>query len=70
MDRQLNAGLNVGRTALREIAELGGLRLDLDALSEDAMRPHYPFEEADGHGQSGRRGRDGEGPWTKGRESD
>jgi IS605 OrfB family transposase len=25
MDRQLNAGLNVGRTALREIPELGGL---------------------------------------------
>ncbi len=58
MDRQLNAGLNVGRTALREIAELGGLRLDLDALSDDAMRPRYPFEESDGHGRSGRKGRD------------
>jgi len=62
MDRQLNAGLNVGRTALREIPELGGLRLDLDALSDDAMRPRYPFEESDGHGRSGGRGRDSKGP--------
>jgi len=62
MDRQLNAGLNVGRTALREIAELGGLRLDLDALSDDAMKPRYPFEESGGHGRSGGRGRDSKGP--------
>ncbi|MCI4347954.1 MAG: zinc ribbon domain-containing protein, partial [Thermoplasmata archaeon] len=68
MDRQLNAGLNVGRTALREIAELGGLRLDLDALSHDAMRPRYPFAEADGHGRSGRRGRDCKGAPPKGGE--
>ncbi|MGA7861422.1 MAG: transposase [Thermoplasmata archaeon] len=61
MDRQLNAGLNVGRTALREIAELGGLRLDLDALSHDVMRPRYPFEESGGHGRSGGKGRDGQG---------
>jgi putative transposase len=68
MDRQLNAGLNVGRTALREVAELGGLRLDLDALSEDAMRPRYPFEESDGHGRSGGRGREGRGLPPKGGE--
>ncbi|MCI4352977.1 MAG: zinc ribbon domain-containing protein [Thermoplasmata archaeon] len=66
MDRQLNAGLNVGRTALRDVAELGGLRLDLDALSHDAMRPRYPFAEADGHGRSGRRGRDRKGAPPKG----
>ena len=66
MDRQLNAGLNVGRTALREIAELGGLRLDLDALSHDARRPRYPFEKSDGHGRSGRRGRDPKGAPPKG----
>ena len=60
LDRQLNAGVNVGRTALRAIAELGGLRLDLDALSDDAMRPRYPFEKSKGHGRSGRRGRDSE----------
>lgn len=58
MDRQLNAGLNVGRTVLREQAELGGLRLSLDALSKDAVRPLYPFEKSNGHGRSGRRGRD------------
>jgi IS605 OrfB family transposase len=67
MDRQLNAGLNVGRTALREIPELGGLRLDLDALSRDAMRPRYPFEASDGHGRSGWRGRDSKNPSSKGR---
>jgi len=43
IDRQLNAGANVGRIALRETAELGGLKLDLDALAEDAMKPPYPF---------------------------
>jgi putative transposase len=58
IDRQLNAGLNVGRTALREIPELGGLRLDLDALSNDTMKPRYPFEESDGHGRSGWKGRE------------
>jgi IS605 OrfB family transposase len=66
MDRQLNAGLNVGRTALREIPELGGLQLDLDALSNDAMMPLYPFEESDGHGRSGGRGRESEGSSPKG----
>jgi IS605 OrfB family transposase len=44
LDRQLNAGTNVGRIALRETPELGGLKLDLDALAKDAMRPHYPFQ--------------------------
>ncbi len=44
LDRQLNAGANVGRIALRETAELGGLKLDLDALSDDAVRPRYPFQ--------------------------
>jgi IS605 OrfB family transposase len=44
LDRQLNAGANVGRIALREAVELGGLQLDLDALAHDAMRPHYPFQ--------------------------
>jgi IS605 OrfB family transposase len=41
-DRQLNAGLNIGLTALRGTAGLGGLRLDPDALSEDGVRPLYP----------------------------
>ena len=43
LDRQLNAGANVGRIALRETAELGGLALDLDALAQDAVTPRYPF---------------------------
>jgi len=41
LDRQLNAGLNLGLTVLRRTAGLGGLRLDPDALSEDAVRPLY-----------------------------
>ena len=42
MDRQFNAGVNIGRTVLREYSrELGGLRLSPDALLEDAMRPLY-----------------------------
>jgi IS605 OrfB family transposase len=57
-DRQLNAGANVARTVLRETAELGGLRLDLDALSNDTMRPLYPVEKSIGQGRSGGRGRD------------
>ncbi len=44
LDRPLNAGANVGKIALRETAELGGLELDLDALSHDAVRPRYPFQ--------------------------
>jgi transposase len=58
LDRQLNAGVNVGRTALRETVELGGLRLGLDALSEDAMRPRYPFDGVNG-ARAERREREG-----------
>ena len=43
-DRQLNAGVNIRRAGLREHAELGGLRLDPDALSEDAVKLLYPTE--------------------------
>jgi IS605 OrfB family transposase len=44
LDRQLNAGVNLGLTVLRRGsgAGLGGLRLDPDALSEDVVRPLYP----------------------------
>jgi IS605 OrfB family transposase len=42
LDRQLNAGVNLGVTALRRTAGLGGLRLDPDALPRDAMRLLYP----------------------------
>ncbi|HEV2520717.1 MAG TPA: hypothetical protein VGX00_08940, partial [Thermoplasmata archaeon] len=58
LDRQLNAGANVGRIALRETAELGGLKLDLDALAKDAMRPRYPFQEV-GRARAERRVREG-----------
>ncbi len=58
MDRQLNPGVNVGRTVLREAAELGGLRLDLDALLEDARSPRYPFDYV-GRAREERRGREG-----------
>ncbi len=39
LDRQLNAGLNLGLTVLRTTAGLGGLRLDPDALPQDVVRP-------------------------------
>jgi putative transposase len=39
LDRQLNAGVNLGLAALRRTAGLGGLRLDLDALPKDVVRP-------------------------------
>jgi putative transposase len=42
LDRQLNAGVNLGVTALRRTAGLGGLRLDPDALPQDVVRPLYP----------------------------
>jgi IS605 OrfB family transposase len=42
MDRQLNAGVNLGATVLREHAELGGLRLAPDALLDEVVRPLYP----------------------------
>ncbi len=41
LDRQLNAGANIARTVLAETRELGGLRVDLDALLEDVVRPLY-----------------------------
>jgi putative transposase len=43
LDRQLNAGVNLGVTALRRTAGLGGLRLDPDALLKDVVRPLYPM---------------------------
>lgn len=69
MDRQLNAGVNIAQTVLRDYGrtELGGLRLDLDALSDDTMRPRYPFEKSRGQGRSGGRGRDKAGPPVDGR---
>jgi putative transposase len=42
LDRQLNAGINLGMSALRRTAGLGGLRLDPDALLKDVVRPFYP----------------------------
>ncbi|MCI4342868.1 MAG: zinc ribbon domain-containing protein [Thermoplasmata archaeon] len=41
LDRQLNAGLNLGIAALRRTAELGGLRLDPDALSKELVMPLF-----------------------------
>jgi putative transposase len=63
-DRQLNAGLNICRTVLREAPQgpsnsgLGGLRLDPDALPHDAMRLLYAPGNAGAHGRSGREGND------------
>jgi putative transposase len=61
MDRQLNAGLNICKTALAELPEvmmrgLGGLRLDPDALTDDAMILLYSSGNAGAHGVSGRSG--------------
>ena len=42
LDRQLNAGVNVGVAALRTRAGLEGLRLDPDALPQDVVNPLYP----------------------------
>ncbi|HEV2316336.1 MAG TPA: RNA-guided endonuclease TnpB family protein [Thermoplasmata archaeon] len=59
-DRQLNAGMNICRTVLKEVPEgpmragLGGLVLDPDAVANDAMILLYPPGRADGHGVSGR----------------
>jgi putative transposase len=41
LDRQLNAGLNLGMTVLRTTARLGGLRLDPDALPKAVVMPLY-----------------------------
>jgi len=60
LDRQLNAGLNLGLTVLRKTAGLGGLRLDPDALSEDAVRPLYGSGN-DRFAQVERREREGRG---------
>jgi len=60
LDRQVNAGANLGRIVLRDHgrAELGGLWLDLDALSDEAMRPLYPLEEVE-RARAERREREG-----------
>ena len=55
-DRQLNAGLNIARTVLEEVPELGGLWLDLDALPQDVRSPLYAAATASTHGRSGREG--------------
>ena len=60
LDRQLNAGANVGRIALGETPELGGLTLDLDALAKDARRPLYPFQQLE-RARAERKGREGAG---------
>jgi IS605 OrfB family transposase len=70
-DRQLNAGLNICRTVLREVPQgplssgLGGLELDPDALTEDAMRLLYAPGRAGAHGRSGGSGRNRVAPETR-----
>ncbi len=67
-DRQLNAGLNICRTALREWvtptsnSSLGGLVLDPDALAHDAMILLDSPGSAGAHERSGRSGRSPIGP--------
>jgi putative transposase len=62
-DRQLNAGMNLGATVLREAPKgpsnsgLGGLRLDPDALADDAMILLYAPGGTGGHERSGWSGR-------------
>jgi transposase len=62
LDRQINAGLNICRTALAQfpteagMRELGGLRLDPDALTNDAMILIYTPGNAGVHGVSRRSG--------------
>jgi len=58
MDRQLNAGVNLGLTVLREHAELGGLRLAPDALLNEVVRPLYPRAKRSG-ARAERTGREG-----------
>ncbi len=67
LDRQLNAGLNLGLTVLRTTAGLGGLRLDPDALFEDVVRPLYGSGN-DRFARVERREREGEGGtrWERG----
>jgi putative transposase len=62
LDRHINAGLNICRTALvqlrkeAEMRELGGLRLDPDALANDAMILLYAPGNAGAQEVSGRPG--------------
>ena len=62
LDRQINAGLNICRTALArlptevDMRELGGLRLDPDALANDTMILLYAPGSAGAHEVSGRSG--------------
>lgn len=53
LDRQLNAGLNIARSALAERPGLGALWLAPDGLPQDVMNLLYPTAAADGHGKSG-----------------
>ncbi len=63
-DRQVNAGLNICRTALGEVRTgptnpvLGGLRLDPDALAEEARSLRYAPGRSEAHERSGRSGRE------------
>lgn len=41
LDKQVNAGINIGLKAIRENDSLKGLRLDLDGLVNDAMKSLY-----------------------------
>jgi putative transposase len=65
LDRQINAGLNICKTALAqlhkevEMRELGGLRLDPDALANDAMILLYAPGNAGAHEVSRRSGSTG-----------
>jgi transposase len=67
LDRQINAGLNICITALAQLPNevetrgLGGLRLDPDALANDAMILLYAPGNAGAHGVSGRSGSTGRG---------
>ncbi len=65
LDRQINAGLNICRTALAqlqteaEMRGLGGLGLDPDALANDTMILLYTLGSTGAHGVSGRSGSTG-----------
>ncbi len=66
LDRQINAGLNICKTALVQLSKqaemrgLGGLRLDPDALANDTMILLYAPDNAGAHGVSGRSGSTGQ----------
>lgn len=70
-DRQLNAGLNICRTVLREPSErasnagLRGLRLDPDALPNEVRKLLYTPGNAGAHERSGWEGRNLVGPRTR-----